>query len=150
MLDRSLKDRINFLIEMFRSVGENDAKRREICLELDGLFDGRAAWQRRHSRSYNWAKANDVIVSKIAKGWRNGKPCDGKQYKITEMANARAELHRWCKRRNVSVLEEIALGESLKSKVAKGNRADVSLMAVIESYRAGDHVAALDVLEAVL
>lgn len=131
------------LIEMFRNA-QSDEKRREICTELEKLFDSRAAWQRRHSRSYNWAKANGVIVSKVAKGWRNGRPCDAKRYNaITKAASARAELHRWCKHRNVPVWQEIALGESLKSKVAKGNRADVSLMAVIEGYRSGDHMMAL-------
>ena len=92
-----------------------------ICVELNGLFDLRKDWQRKHKPSYNYAIHRLLIPN------RRTDKAPRMVIDINLSAKARDDLHGFCQMHYAPYAVEHAAGEVLKAQIAGGNSYEAAL-----------------------
>jgi hypothetical protein len=122
-------EKCNVLIDQWRNTDENDYKTRAtICGELSKLFESRAAWQRKHKRSYAWATTRGIVQKMTGKGLRYGKPVEFvSTSRLTRIARSRDELHDFCCLKRLGYAQEQYAGAVFLQQVNAGIEIETAL-----------------------
>lgn len=129
--ERDKQNRIDWLLNSFKQAKES--QREAICIELDTLFETRRDWSKRAGKVYLFAIASGFIVNNKTVGWYRGKPAKPKAPlpKVMAISQARDALHKHCKAKNISMVQEICMGEMLTSRARNGENIDTVLNQIL-------------------
>lgn len=123
-------NRRDALFAQWNKTTDSDTKtRKQIIAELDGLFEFRTDWQRKHFKSYNYATKHNLIKRKAGLNqWLGYKKPDDIRSLQAKIAEARTMLHDWCVQNSVDYCNEYNAGGYLIHLMNDGKERDEALM----------------------
>ena len=124
--------KLNLRDELFAEWNEttdyDTETRARICVELDGCFEYRTDWQRKHHRSYNYAIKRGLIKRKSGLNqWLGYQKLDDLRSTQAKTAEARTMLHDWCVQNSIGYWDEYKAGGYLITLMNDGADRDKAL-----------------------